>query len=87
MNYVKVSTVYYGTGPVNQEFAFTEKLTSSRSFPREITLWTELRCVARASAVTTGVTNLPSTAELVLQPDSSDSPGTALLHLHATFAP
>lgn len=87
VGYETVSTVDHGTGPFDREFVFTKKLTSSKSFPRQMTLWAELRCVAQASALTTSVTNLPQTAELVLQPDSADSRGTALLHLHATFAP
>lgn len=83
VGYVKVSTVFYATGLVNQEFAFSEKLTSSKPFPSEMTLWAELDCVARGSRVLAGV---PSSGELVLRPDSPDEPGTALLHLHARFA-
>lgn len=87
VGYETVATVNHGTGSFDREFVFTEKLTSSKSFPRQMTLWAELRCVAQAGALRTSVTNLPQTAELVLQPDSADSRGTALLHLHATFAP
>lgn len=94
MNYIAVTPIFYAHGmdglvpvvgygvPVSPEFAFTEKLTSSKPFPKQMTLWTELRCSAAGTHVTSGV---PSSAEVTLTPDSADNRGTALLHLHATF--
>lgn len=94
VNYIAVTPIFYAHGmdglvpivgygvPVSPEFTFTQKLTSSKPFPKQMTLWTELRCSADGSHVTSGV---PSSAEVTLTPDSADTRGTALLHLHATF--
>lgn len=94
VNYIAVTPIFYADGmdglvpivgygiPVSPEFTFTQKLTNSKPFPKQMTLWTELRCSAYGSHVTSGV---PSSAEVTLTPDSADTRGTALLHLHATF--
>lgn len=94
VNYIAVTPIFYAYGmdglvpivgygvPVSPEFTFTQKLTSSNPFPKQMTLWTELRCSAHGSHVTSGA---PSSAEVTLTPDSADTRGTALLHLHATF--
>lgn len=94
VNYIAVTPIFYAHGmdglvpvigygvPVSQEFTFTQKLTSSKPFPKQMALWTELGCSAYGSQVNSGV---PSSAEVTLTPDSADTRGTALLHLHATF--
>lgn len=94
VNYVTQTPLFYADGegsiPVvgygalaPADFTVTTTLLRSSSpFPRNMTLWAELDCVAWGQ----NHQGLASSAELNLIPDTSQLPGTAFIHLHATFS-